>query len=276
MSRWLQRLLCVAVLASAACGSSQAAAQYTSPASTQTESCFLLFELGVGEVLRAPDQACRTRITPASTFKVPHSLAALDAGVVTPDEVLSWDGKGQWPASARRDHTLPSALQNSVVWFFQRLAERLGEDREEAYLRKLAYGNMDRSSGLTNFWIGGSLQITPEEQQSFLVKVYEDKLPIAPSAALAVKEMLVQPAGVVVNAAGEQPFGAPWPPDTVVSAKTGSAADKSGRGVRWLVGHVKRGTRSFVFVTCVIGPRDLGANVAIELAARSLRDARVL
>jgi beta-lactamase class D len=178
------------------------------PASIKTDACFLLFELGVGEVRRGPSEACRTRVTPASTFKVPHALAALDAGVVRgPDEQFAYDGRGQWPDSAKRDHTLASAMRNSVLWYFQRLAQLLGVDREQAYLRRLDYGNRDSSSGLTTFWIGGSLQITPEEQQSFWVNLYENKLPVAPAAVRAVKEMLVQPAGVVVNAAGKQAFG---------------------------------------------------------------------
>lgn len=163
-----------------------------SQATSSTESCLLLFELGVGEVRRGPAEACRTRVTPASTFKVPHALAAL------------------------------------------------------------------------------------EEQQSFLVKLYEDRLPIAPAAAKAVREMVIEPPGVVVNAAGRHSFNAPWPAGTVVSGKTGSATDASGRGVRWLIGHIKTGSRSHVFVSCVIGPRELAPNAAIDLAVRSLRDAQIL
>jgi beta-lactamase class D len=244
---------------------------------TRAESCFLLFELGVGQVRRNPAEACRTRITPASTFKVPHALAALDAGVVSgPDELLRYDGAGQWAESARRDHTLASAIRHSVVWYFQRVAERLGPEREAAYLRRLAFGNMDASSGLTSFWIGGSLQVTPEEQQAFWVKLWNDDLPIARPAIEAVKKMLEEPAGVVVNQAGPQPFGGPWAAGVTVSAKPGSATDRSGRGVRWLIGNVTRGSRSFVFVSCVIGPRELDANDAIDLAARSLRESHVL
>jgi len=248
-----------------------------SPPRAAVESCFLLFELGVGEVRRNPSEACRTPLTPASTFKVPHALAALDAGVVSgPQEQFAYDGTTPGPPSARRDHTLASALRHSVVWYFQHVAERLGPEREQAYLRRFEYGNRDSSSGLTTFWIGGSLLLTPEEQQAFWVKLYENRLPIAASAVETVKGLLVQPAGVVVNAAGEQRFDEPWPDGAVVSAKTGSATDRSGRGVRWLAGHVVRGRRSLVFVSCVVGPPDLAANAAIDLAARSLRDARVL
>jgi beta-lactamase class D len=243
---------------------------------TTIESCFLLYEIGVGEVRRNPSAACRTRITPASTFKVPHALAALDAGVVTPDEVFRYDGTGDWPLSSRRDHTLGSALRHSVLWYFQRIAKRLGAEREQAYLQKFEFGNMDSTSALTGFWVGGSLQVTPEEQQAFWVKLYENQLPIAASAVTTVKALIVQPRGVVVNAVGEHPFDAPWPAGTTVSTKTGSAADRSGRGARWLIGHVDKGGRQFVFVSCVIGPRDVEANAAIDLAAKSLRDAHVL
>ncbi|MGH8470134.1 MAG: hypothetical protein ACREVY_14500 [Gammaproteobacteria bacterium] len=76
---------------------------------------------------------------------------------------------------------------------------------------------------MTTFWLDQSLQITPEEQQAFLLKLYQNNLPIAKSAIDAVKEILVQPRGVVINAAGEHQFNAPWPADAVVSAKTGSA-----------------------------------------------------
>jgi beta-lactamase class D len=278
MTRRTRFCLCLTLLTSAVPNAHVATRTPSQePAATQMASCFLLFELNVGEIRRNPSDACRTRITPASTFKVPHALAALDAGVVKgPKEILRYDGTGRWPESARRDHTLASALRNSVVWYFQRVAQRLGADRETTYLRRLAYGNMDASSGLTTFWIGGSLEITPEEQQTFWVNLYQGKLPIARSSVNAVKEMLIQPAGVVVNAAGEQPFDGPWPPHTIVSAKPGSATDRTGRVVRWLVGHVKRDNRSFVFVSCVIGSQELGPNAAIDLAARSLRAARVL
>jgi beta-lactamase class D len=243
----------------------------------KTQSCFLLFELGVGEIRRKPVEACTTRISPASTFKIPHALTALDAGVISNvDEMLAFDGTKDLPESWRRDHTLASAMRYSVVWYFQRIAERLGPVREREYLNRFSYGNMDSSSRLTTFWLGESLQITPLEQQTFLIDLYQGNLPIKKSAIEAVIAILVQPRGVVVNAAGEHPFDAPWPADAIVSAKTGSATDASGRSVRWLVGHVQRGERAFVFVSCVIGGSDIGANPAIDLAARALWEEKVL
>jgi beta-lactamase class D len=240
-------------------------------------SCFLLSELGASEVRRDPETICSTRLLPASTFKVPHALAALDAGVVAgADELMAYDGAPTSIPAWRRDHTLRSAMRNSVVWYFQRLAERLGMTREREYLKKFDYGNADPSSGLTTFWLGGSLQITPEEQLRFLRRLYGGELPVKPKALQTVKELLVQPTGAVVNANGEFPFAAPWPAGTVVSAKTGSGTDRSGASVRWLVGHVTRGGRSWLFVSCVAGGDGTPALAAVDLAASSLQQFGVL
>ena len=89
----------------------------------------------------------------------------------------------------------------------------------------------------------------------------------------AVRQLLVQPAGTVVNAMGSQPFG---PVSGVaLSAKTGASRDRSGQDVRWLVGHVQRGSRSWVFVAMVMAPPDAPAAAAVELAARGLTEADV-
>jgi beta-lactamase class D len=234
-------------------------------------SCFLLYELGVGEVRGSPADGCSTRVTPASTFKIPHALAALDSGILTgPNVTFAYDGSPDMPEPWRREHSLATAMRYSVVWYFQRLATKLGPDRERAYVAKFDYGNQDSSSGLTTFWLDGSMRISPDEQERFLVRLYEDALPVSKEAMRAVRELLVQPAGVVVNAMGEHPFDAPWSEGTVVSAKTGSADD-----VRWLVGHVERQKRSWVFVSCVTGT-GLDPLAAVDLAARSLRAERVL
>lgn len=219
----------------------------------------------------APSEGCSSRLTRASTFKIPHALAALDTGVLAgPDVSLAYDGSSGVPDTWKQDHTLATAMRYSVVWFFQRVAMMLGPDREHAYLAKLNYGNQDSSSGLTTFWLDGSLRISSDEQEGFMVRLYEDALPVSEAAMKTVREILVQPPGVVVNAWGDHPFDAPWPDGAVVSAKTGSSED-----VRWLVGHVQRGDRAWVFVSCVAA-RGVNAVAAIDLAARSLRDAHVL
>lgn len=236
-----------------------------------SKACFLVHDLGRGETVRSPGDACSTRVSPASTFKIPHSLAALDANVLSgPDFLIKYEPGDSVFESWKRDHTLATAMRYSVVWYYQRVATMLGVQREQDYLRRFNYGNRDASSGLTTFWLDGSLQISPDEQAKFLVDLYEDRLPVTPEARNAVRRILIQPEGRVVNAMGERAFAAPWPAGTVLSAKTGS-----GDHAKWLVGHVQRGDKAWVFVSCVTGD-DLDPGSAIDLAAASLRSHGVL
>jgi beta-lactamase class D len=240
-------------------------------------ACFLLLDVVSGQLRRGPDAICDVQLPPASTFKIAHAIAALDSGVIKgADEVIAYDGSPLEYEAWRRDHTLASAMRYSVVWYFQRVAERLGMSREEFYLRRLRYGNADPSSGLTTFWLGGSLRISPIEQLTFLRRLYYEELPVGESAMRTTKQMLIQPAGMVVNATGEHPFGAPWPSGTQLSAKTGSTSFGGHRAVRWIVGRVERSPRSWIFVICVTGADDLDRNAALDLAARELKQAGVI
>jgi beta-lactamase class D len=238
------------------------------------QSCFLLYDERSGQTIREPSETCSTRVTPASTFKIPHALAALDSGVVSGvHETFAYDGSQVYFERWRKDHHLASAMRDSVVWYFQRVAERLGKEREQAYLKAFDYGNQDASGPLTSFWLGDSLRISPEEQLEFLRRFFEGKLPVREEAARAVREILAQPSGRVVNAMGEHPFAAPWPEGATLYAKTGAAEDR-GRSVRWLVGRVERGDRGWIFVSLVLGSDE--PLEAVNLAAARLSELQVL
>jgi beta-lactamase class D len=239
-------------------------------------SCFVLFDEKTGNIVRDGD-VCSTRLPPASTFKIPHAIAALDSGVITgADAVIKYDGAPRDYATWRHDHTLASAMRYSVVWYFQEIARRLGMDRERSYLQRLEYGNADPSSGLTTFWLGESLRISPDEQLAFLRRLYSNRLPVSAVAMQTVRDILVQKNGTITNATGDHPFDAPWPAGTMVSAKTGSTSFERTRAVRWIVGRVERAGQAWMFVSCVTGAADLDGMAAVDLAARALRRGSVL
>ena len=238
------------------------------------ESCFLLYDEQSGRSTREPAEACSTRVTPASTYKIPHALAALDARVVSgAHEVFPYDGAALPFERWKRDHDLASAMRDSVVWYFQRIAERMGIEREREYLKAFEYGNQDASGPLTSFWLGDSLRISPDEQLGFLRKFFEGKLPVRDEVARTVRGILVQPPGRVVNALGEHAFGPTWPEGTTILAKTGSGTDGK-RRVLWLVGRVERGDKGWIFVSTVVGSDDSFA--AVNLAAARLAELGVL
>ena len=64
-------------------------------------------------------------------------------------------------------------MRDSVVWYFQRIAERMGIEKERASLKAFEYGNQDASGPLTSFWLGDSLQVSPEEQLTFIRRFFE-------------------------------------------------------------------------------------------------------
>jgi hypothetical protein len=80
-----------------------------SPATSH--SCILVQELSAPKPLYARGGAqCSTQLAPASTFKMPHALVALETGVVTTTSIEKWDST-KYPRQLKwnRNHTVISA-----------------------------------------------------------------------------------------------------------------------------------------------------------------------
>ena len=136
------------------------------------------------------------RYSPASTFKIPHALFALDAGTVRDEfQVFPWDGTQRSYEAWNRDQDLRSSMRNSVVWVYQWIAKDIGETRARRYLSKLGYGNADPSGGVDGYWIDGNLRISAHEQVSFLRRLHRNELPFRLEHQRLVKDILIVEAG---------------------------------------------------------------------------------
>ena len=100
---------------------------------------------------------------PASTFKIPNSMIALETGVVEdPDkDIFKWDGVTRSIEPWNKDHTLRSAIAVSAVPVYQEIARRIGAERMQKYLDLFDYGNRDIGGGIDQFWLTGNLRIDP-------------------------------------------------------------------------------------------------------------------
>ena len=158
------------------------------------------------------------RYSPASTFKIPHSLFALDAGLLRDEfQRIPWDGvKRQLPAW-NADQDLRSAMRNSTLWVYEGFARELGSAREAAYMRKIDYGNA-LATGEAPFWVEGDLAISALEQVAFLQRLYRNRLPLPVEQQRLVKDVMINEAG----------------PDWILRAKTGWTGQ-----VGWWVGWVE-------------------------------------
>ena len=109
------------------------------------------------------------RYSPASTFKVPHTLLALDAGVVKDEfQVFPWDGVKRGYAPHNQDQNLRSAMRHSALWVMGKIYKAIGEEKARSYLSRISYGNMDPSTKGGAYWVDGKLAISAEEQVVFL------------------------------------------------------------------------------------------------------------
>ncbi|MBH1962705.1 MAG: class D beta-lactamase [Comamonadaceae bacterium] len=177
------------------------------------------------------------RYSPASTFKIPHSLFALDAGLLRDEfQQVPWDGVKRSVDAWNADQNLRSAMRNSTVWVYERFAKELGDARETAYMRKLGYGNAV-ATGEKPFWVEGDLAISSFEQIAFLQKLYRNQLPFQVNHQRLVKDVMVSEAGF----------------DWILRAKTGWTGK-----IGWWVGWVEWASGPVFFALNIDTPNRLG------------------
>ncbi|WGD55961.1 penicillin-binding transpeptidase domain-containing protein [Bradyrhizobium sp. CB1650] len=171
---------------------------------------------------------------PASTFKIPNSLIALETGVVAdPDkDVFPWDGVKRPIEAWNKDHTLRSAIAVSAVPVYQEIARRVGQERMQKYVDLLDYGNRDIGGGIDQFWLTGNLRIDPVEQIDFVDRLRRRALPISARSQALVSDILP------VTKVG----------DAVIRLKSGLlGAERGEPSLGWMVGWAEKGSAQTVF-----------------------------
>jgi beta-lactamase class D len=153
---------------------------------------FVLYDLNRNQSIRYNPARCAARFIPASTFKIMNALVGLETGVIPDaDYVIKWDGTHYDIPEWNQDHTLRTATQQSVVWYYQELARRVGKEKVQHYVDAVNYGNRDLSGRIDSFWLDGGLRISPDEQVDFLKRLYQGDLPFSARTMNIVKDILV-------------------------------------------------------------------------------------
>jgi beta-lactamase class D len=171
---------------------------------------------------------------PASTFKIPNSLIALETGVVgDPDQdVFKWDGVKRSIEAWNQDHTLRSAIAASAVPVYQEIARRIGVERMQKYVDLFEYGNRNIGGGIDQFWLTGDLRIDPVHQIDFVDRLRRGVLPVSKRSQDLVRDILP------VTKAG----------DATIRTKTGLLGAELGKpSLGWVVGWAENGNAQTVF-----------------------------
>lgn len=192
--------------------------------------CFALRSAG-GALDLVHGRRARQRFIPASTFKLPNSLIALDAAAVRDErEVVPYGGQPQPFPQWERDLNLRDAFAASSVPVYRELARRVGLVRMREAVAALGYGNGEIGTVVDRFWLDGPLAISAVEQTDFLLRLAQRRLPVSARSLALVHD---------ISAIERRDAG-------VLHAKSGWAFDSQPR-TGWWVGWVERdgGPHSF-------------------------------
>jgi len=130
---------------------------------------------------------------PASTFKIPNSIIALETGVIeNVNTLLKWDGKRRSFKSWERDLTFAQAFQASCVPCYQEIARSVGVERMRLHLNKLDFGEMKmNASNLDQFWLQGESRIDQFQEIDFLERLVHHQLAIESRTYDLLREIML-------------------------------------------------------------------------------------
>jgi beta-lactamase class D len=108
----------------------------------QVKGSFILFDKKRNRFTRYDRERCREQFTPASTFKIPNSVIAIEEHIIEDsNSILKWDSVESRNPLWNKDLTLKEAFRVSCVPCYIKIANKVGENSYKKYLEKFDYGN---------------------------------------------------------------------------------------------------------------------------------------
>ena len=197
----------------------------------ESNGCFVLYNTKNQTYQYINETRCDSSYLPASTFKIINSLISLEEGVVNGVyDTIKWDGKDRGWKNWNEDHCMASALENSVVWFYQELARRVGQENMQKWIDSVAYGNRRMGKDIDKFWLEGDIRISAKQQVDFLQKLINNELPFKNENQKIVKQIMLTDSTENYQ----------------IYSKTGWAI-RTRKQIGWLVGYVVAKDNTWIF-----------------------------
>lgn len=191
-----------------------------------TKGTFVILDILKNLTVRNDEKQAAVRYSPCSTFDIVVALAGVQSGAV------------------KDQSTLSTAMKKNDTSYFQTIAAVVGAEKMQSFVDSVGYGNKELS--------GGSTLISPDEQVTFLTKLYTNQLTVDPSTLQVVRSALVKNSN----------------PSKTFSGRSG-ACRTADTNVAWFVGHLKTRQGEYVFATSMEGGVEVRADRA-EAVTRSI------
>jgi len=226
--------------------------------SAQVDGTVLIFDPQADVFYSNDFEWARKGYLPASTFKIPNSMIALETGVVESDSsIFHWDGTPRRMEIWEADLTLRQAFLRSCVPCYQEVARGVGVERMNEHLTKFSYGNMLIDSSILDvFWLDSDFKITPFEQVDFLSRFYQEKLPIQNRTYELMRTIMVLDENESYT----------------LSGKTGWAI-RNGNNKGWFVGFIEKGQNVYFFATHIAPHEDFNMDLFAKIRSQITMEA---
>ncbi|MGI9552952.1 MAG: class D beta-lactamase [Aurantibacter sp.] len=198
---------------------------------------------------------------PASTFKIPNSIIALETEIIENDStLLKWDGIERGIKNWNQDLIFRDAFHFSCVPCYQDIARGIGDKRMNEYLNRFEYGSMKvDSSNIDVFWLEGDSRISQFQQIDFLKRFNNSKFFISERTKQLMKSLMI----IEHNE------------NYKLSGKTGWSI-RNGNNNGWFVGYIETKNQVYYFATN-IDPKvqfdmQMFAMIRKEITMRALKE----
>jgi beta-lactamase class D len=158
-----------------------------------TAGTFAVLDVAGNRIVVSDRERAETGFLPASTFKIPNALIALETGIAADADstMFPWDKVVRDFDAWNQDHTLRTAFKASAIPAFQDIARKIGPERMQEYVDAFDYGNRDiGGAAIDLFWLEGRLRISAMQQITFLEKLHRGALPASPRNQEIVRDIM--------------------------------------------------------------------------------------
>jgi len=197
--------------------------------SASMKGSILIYDANLEQYYSNDHEYAKLGSLPASTYKIPNSIIALETGVVEDDSTLfEWDGEPRGMEIWEQDLVFRDAFHFSCVPCYQQIARSIGVKRMREYVALLSYGEMVMdSSSIDLFWLEGDSKISQMEQIQFLQNFHNELFTLKPRTYSIMKKLMVIDSTNAYTLRG----------------KTGWAI-REGNNTGWFVGYITTETKA--------------------------------